>query len=106
MLASTMSDASAAMILGWSGARVRKARSVLKTEAFVKSVAAVDGSALLEVVRPSPARLCPVTAACGARVGRWVRAFLSAGWGAGEVAWLFDLEPELVAGAIPAGSRA
>jgi hypothetical protein len=93
LLASTMSDASVALILGWSPAKVRKART---------APAPRPPAAIPPPVARAPRD--PLKAAIGARPARWVRWFLAAGWPVGEVAWLFDLDPELVAAARPARS--
>lgn len=89
ILLSSMSASTAAMMLGWSVNRVLRARLTLNAEPAK--------------ARPKPEAPCRLSVLCGARVHRWCRAFLVAGWTVTEVAWLFDLEAELVATALPAG---
>lgn len=121
VLRSSMGDESAAMVLGRSLAWVRRQRAELAGAAAEppspppspEPVAAPEP----EPAAPAPApprapvsRPAPPPGPVAARggevvrvkplkpaVARWARGFLAAGWPLGEIAWLFDLDPEALA---------
>lgn len=89
VLSSTMSDASAAMILGWSVARVKRARTV---EPPIPDA--------MPVPPPLPPEPPPPPSPLPENVTRWVRAFDRAGWRLLEIARLFDLDPDQLSEAL------
>lgn len=126
ILSSGMSDASVAMILGRSLAWVVRRRGASREDANEgtgedprgegargaaetgEAVSAAPAPAVEAPPAPAPVASDPPPAGTGrrrltdpaTRRRRWFRRFLAAGWSLADLAWLFDADPEQLAGEV------